>query len=333
MKKRIVCLIVIMSFLIAGCSLVTEEINETKVKEAKYGQALKELTEDNSTTDPGLDKRYDYLQNQIKKIQEGKEELKMATFTRVKIEVDYLKMSNYSSSKISLLETNFMKTFAEAEKKAAEAEDYGGYSLSDRYYTLNKTIGTFSSGEEELKVLDFLKIENSLKKLEKDGYPVPNKINGLRNILYQAVIMELESAIVDYEVPEIEEEVIEEEEEEEEPTKEVIEEDKKEVGEIVPYVEPEVEEPTGPRTYLVELVNGGFGVSTLEIKTGDTVKWRNARSGQYKIALIIGNRECREVKSKLFRAGESYNATFTEPMTCWISDGIFTTQAMNVVVS
>jgi len=57
------------------------------------------------------------------------------------------------------------------------------------------------------------------------------------------------------------------------------------------------------------------------------------RTGVYQIALVVGNRECRDAKSKLFKSGESYNYTFTEPMTCWISDGIFTTQAMKVIVS
>ena len=257
------------------------------------------------------------------------------SFTQFKIELDYLSMSGYSSVKTGTLSADFMKTFTEAEQVAGE-KDWGS-SLGDRYYSLNKEIEELSTSETKMKVVEYLQIEKGIKELEEDGYPVPSKINDLRNQLFKIVVTELESAIVNYEVPEMEE-IIEEEKVVEEVEEEAVaEEEEEEEAEIVPYKEEEkeeaVEEPTGPKTYLVELVNGGFSSSSMEIKTGDTIKWNNVRTGQYKIALILGNRECRFVKSNIFKNGESYNATFTEPMECWISDGIFTTQAMKVIVS
>ena len=84
---------------------------------------------------------------------------------------------------------------------------------------------------------------------------------------------------------------------------------------------------------IVKLVNGGFNTAAITINVNDTVVWQNDRTGSYKMALILGNRECRDVKSGIYYSGESYNFTFTEPGTCWISDGIYTTQAMRVIVS
>lgn len=313
MKKE---LLLILLILLIGCSTQeieletndtqlnqTEEINETEIKEAKYSEALKEVADDNTIK---IDKRYNALKKQIDNILLGKDELKMAAFTRIKIELDYLFMQGYDAEKINLLQDNFKKAFSEAEK-IAEEDTLSG-SLNDRYYTLNSRIERISPEEAELKVADYLKIENGLNDLEQDDY-LPSRIADLRNKLLKAVIAELESAVLHFEIPEIEEEIIEEE--------------------VVEDLEEIVEEPIK----YVNLVDGGFAADAIIVRINDTVVWQNARTGRYKMALVIGNRECRNVKSRLFHAGESFNATFTEPGTCWISDGIYTTQAMRVIVS
>lgn len=334
MKEVIVLLILI---LVVGCSSgIEDESNETEEdKEALYGQALIELAEDNSTRDTAdLDRRFNYLDKQINEILEEEKEMSMVQFTRIKIELDYLLMRNYEISKTNLLTNNFVKAYAVAAKIASKEEDYSGQSLSDRFYSLERNIEKLSASETELKVAEYLSVENGLNNLEEDGYPVTSKIDNLRGELFQVVIAELESAIYEYEIPEeelIEEEVIEDVTVEE-PVAEVVE----EVEEI----------PEGPQTYIIKLINGGFDTSAMKVKVGeefttssmsirlnDTIVWENARSGQYKIALLFGNRNCRGIKSGVFRTGESYNWTFNEVGTCWVSDGIFTTQAMRITVS
>lgn len=333
MKKRLeeaflgLILILSMTIILISCSPAIEDINETnetnetEEKEAQYSQALIELSEDNSTNNTNLDKRYNHLQNQIDNILEGKQELKMATFTRIKIELDYLNTKRYDSNKVKLITNDFMKVFAEAEELAeAEKDDDPSSSLNDRYYSLNSKIEKISSGEQELKVVDYLQIEKDLNKLEEDEY-IPSRISSLKTILFQAVLTELESAIIDYEIPEIVEEV---------PEEEVVEKEEVEVEEPKEEV---VKVPKGPRTHIVEIIDGGFDTDTISVNVGDTIVWDNVRQGRYKIALVIGNGMCSKAKSKLFGRDKSFNATFNEPGKCWFSDGIFTTQAMQVVIS
>ena len=129
------------------------------------------------------------------------------------------------------------------------------------------------------------------------------------------MIAELESGIINYGVPV--EELVDEPEE-------------VEVQEPLPKQKPlEV----GLRTHVVKLIDGGFERKTVQINVGETVMWSNVRKAQYNIALLVGNRECRDIKSGFFNTGESYNWTFNETGTCFVSDGIFTTQAMKVIVS
>ncbi len=89
------------------------------------------------------------------------------------------------------------------------------------------------------------------------------------------------------------------------------------------------------QTHMVSLIDGGFGVSEIEISVGDTVIWMNEREGKYNNidkALVVGERNCRGIKSKMFGPAEFYKYTFEEAGTCYIVDGIFTTQLMKVVV-
>jgi plastocyanin len=331
----IICLVTIF-ILTVGCSSInkkTPEINSSdnyenssdkeNDKEALYGHALIGLAEDNSSNNTALDKRFDYLNGLVNKILNGEKELEMATFTRIKIELDYLSMKNYAPNKVNLLSDNFMKAFAVAEKSAKENEKSNTGSLNDRYFSLSSMIEKISSGKTELKVVEYLQIEEGLAKLEQEGY-IASRISSLRSKLFQAVIAELESAIVDYEIPEMELEAVAQTGKETESEAEVITDDVTEVKE---------ETPKGPQTIVVKLINGGFNTEVVKINVGDTVEWKNVRSDQYKVGLVVGNRECLEVKSKIFSSGSSFNFTFIEPGTCWISDGIFTTQAMRVIVS
>ena len=334
-KEWLMVLVIFLATLfILGCSPVNKEANETnssdndgndsdkeKDKEALYGHALMGLAEDNSSNNTALDKRFDYLKSLVDKILNGEKELEMATFTRIKIELDYLSMKNYAPDKVNLLSENFMKAFTAAEKIAKENEEKNTGSLNDRYFSLSTRIEKISSGKTKLKVVEYLQIEEGLGKLEQEGY-IPSRISSLRSKLFQAVIAELDSAIVDYEIPEI---VLE--------TAAQAGEGKESEAITEEAAEIKKEASSGPQTTIVKLIDGGFNTEVVRINVGDTVEWKNVRKGRYKIGFVVGNRECQDVKSRIFKTGESFNFTFLEPETCWISDGIFTTQAMRVIVS
>ncbi len=91
-------------------------------------------------------------------------------------------------------------------------------------------------------------------------------------------------------------------------------------------------EPEGPATHTVKLTNAGFEKYTITINVGDTITFVNNRSASLNTAFMIGTRECRELKSKIFKPGESYSYTFTKPLKCVIADGIYTKQSMTVMV-
>src|SRR3989338_4181598 len=97
-----------------------------------------------------------------------------------------------------------------------------------------------------------------------------------------------------------------------------------------PSEEPNVETiPSEPktRTYTINLIDGGFDIKEVTIKAGDAVEWKNKRlqGSRYPQGLIIGTLRCANVKSHIFQPGDSFLWTFTQPMTCTIVDGIFTT--------
>ena len=76
--------------------------------------------------------------------------------------------------------------------------------------------------------------------------------------------------------------------------------------------------------YVVKLTEDGFEPVKLNVKSGDKVVWKNERSAK---AMILGTRKCRDVKSKIFESGESYEYTFIEKGRCDIVDGIMTTKS------
>ncbi|MFH1276113.1 MAG: hypothetical protein ABIH82_03300 [Candidatus Woesearchaeota archaeon] len=353
MKKRIVLavlLLVVFILFLIGCS---NEINEEKIKEEKealYGDALRELRDDN-LTNSDLDKRFNLLQERIENSLDKKKEFNLGEFVGMKIEFDYMKMQGYNSSKVDNLWDGFITSLSKLED-----EDYAGSSLNDRYYSINKTIERISTGEENMSVSKYLELDQKIRDLEEDGY-IEKRTSDLKAVFFKLVISEVENALLNYEplafeepepVSEVEEiaERLEETVSEEiverlEETGEVIVEElsgDEKVEERVTEEEAEIiEEPSGPKTVIVKVIDGGFDVDSITksitINVGDTVQWLNVRDGHYKMAFIVGNRNCKEARSKFYNAGESYNYTFTEAQTCWISDGIYTTQAMKVIVS
>lgn len=102
----------------------------------------------------------------------------------------------------------------------------------------------------------------------------------------------------------------------------------------------DLETPTGAvvretekeKVHTIELTGEGFPIKEIIIKAGDTVVWENSRSGKIIKAMIIGARNCREVKSRIFEPGNSFSYTFEEAQTCTLIDGIFTTETMKVIV-
>ena len=104
----------------------------------------------------------------------------------------------------------------------------------------------------------------------------------------------------------------------------------------VPVVEThQVENIPSPSstTHTVNLIDNGFDTPELDIKVGDTVVWQNVREGHVKKALILAVSPCVQIKSSIFLPGSSYKYTFSEARTCIITDGIFTTQTMKVIVT
>jgi plastocyanin len=100
-------------------------------------------------------------------------------------------------------------------------------------------------------------------------------------------------------------------------------------GGLVADIEPEEPQST---THIVMMTADGFGPDKLHIKVGDTVVWKNVRSGTINKAMIIGVRECSKVRSGFFKPGESFSWTFDEPVTCTIADGIMTTKESKIFV-
>lgn len=111
-------------------------------------------------------------------------------------------------------------------------------------------------------------------------------------------------------------------------------EEKEEEGEEIAEVaeEPVVEEPSGPKTHIVKLIEGGFENSSITITVGDTIEWHNVRTGNTKKAMIIGAQQCIKIKSGIFELGDYYSWTFDKAETCTIVDGIYTTAIMKVIV-
>lgn len=128
------------------------------------------------------------------------------------------------------------------------------------------------------------------------------------------------------------EEVEEEAETEDEETEEVeTEAEEEEVEEET--TEEETEEESESTVTVVEIDVTEFDPSELTISVGDTVQWVNTRDeSTIKTAMVLGNRECNYIRSSLLQYGETFEWTFTEPMTCTITDAIITTAVLTITV-
>jgi plastocyanin len=111
-----------------------------------------------------------------------------------------------------------------------------------------------------------------------------------------------------------------------EPVPEVIDESE-EVVEDIPAVE-EVSETT----HQIELNKDGFDPKEIDIKVGDTIVWKNVRSGNLNQAMILGSQSCIDIKSKLLESGDEFSHTFEKVRKCTFVDAITTTQTMKIVI-
>lgn len=89
-------------------------------------------------------------------------------------------------------------------------------------------------------------------------------------------------------------------------------------------------EDDSPKTHTVEMMESGFRPKEINIKSGDTVVWEVTRTGPFGKGLIIGVRNCRDIRSGVFT--DSFEWTFNDVETCVIVDGIMTTKDSRVIV-
>ncbi len=82
----------------------------------------------------------------------------------------------------------------------------------------------------------------------------------------------------------------------------------------------------------VEITKKGFDPKELTVKVGETVTWKNVRSGSLNKAMIIGTGGCIGAKSKLLFPEETYSYKFDRAMRCTIVDGFTTTTVSTVIV-
>jgi plastocyanin len=104
-----------------------------------------------------------------------------------------------------------------------------------------------------------------------------------------------------------------------------------EVIEDTPVVEPEVVE-VAETTHQVEINKNGFEPKEIDIKVGDTVVWKNVRSGRLDKTMILGSQSCVNIKSAILMPGDEFSHTFEKVRECTFIDAITTTQIMKIVV-
>lgn len=92
--------------------------------------------------------------------------------------------------------------------------------------------------------------------------------------------------------------------------------------EIVPEEPVVVEEPKVVNHEIL-ITNDGFSTKKLTIKQGESVTWKNQRTDRPTDTIIVGVRNCHEVKSKQFGPHESFTFVFDEIKTCTIVDGVY----------
>ncbi len=98
-------------------------------------------------------------------------------------------------------------------------------------------------------------------------------------------------------------------------------------------IENEIENPVEAEAGVLVTINkDGFSPEEITVKVGERVKFVNNRAGNLKKALVIGNRQCVNMKSPVLNPGDTFEWTFEEAQTCTVVDAITTTQIMTITV-
>lgn len=87
------------------------------------------------------------------------------------------------------------------------------------------------------------------------------------------------------------------------------------------------------RVHVIEVTDNGFVPNELAIKVGETVVWKNVRTGKVDKTMIVGNRQCSNIKSNIFGPGGTFSWTFDHADECTIVDGIFTTKLSKIIIT
>jgi plastocyanin len=232
------------------------------------------------------------------------------------------------------------------EKINIHFEMENGEELILGLVTENNKFKSLEVGKLEKPSLNVYTTEAVIKEIENSNNPPATLKKALeeKKITYKAVgfVNKIKFAVLSVvmkflddteEKVEMEEDkTVEKETEEPIDETEITKEVEEETIEEVEVIEPVIEEPAGPKTHVVKLIDGGFENTSITIKVGDTVEWHNFRNGNTKKALVLGAQQCIKIKSGIFELGDHYSWTFDKAETCNIVDGIYTTAAMKVIV-
>ena len=223
--------------------------------------------------------------------------------------------------------------------------------------TINNAVSGISMATGDERDLDVYISEQTINKISSSTDPLPLLLSALENkeITYKAkgfinkikfafinVLIKMaggfaeetttENVIVE-QLPEVEEEseMVEQEDIEPEPIKKL-----PPLGAEELVEEPTDNEITGnfvaPTINVVNMVDTGFSQPQIVINKGESVTWKNTRSGKVKMAMIVGTQSCRDARSGIFLTGEEFSYTFDKSGSCQVVDGIMTTKLMKVIV-
>jgi plastocyanin len=89
------------------------------------------------------------------------------------------------------------------------------------------------------------------------------------------------------------------------------------------------EEPQGPQTHTVEMLDFEFSPGTITIKNGDTVTWINKGKGPHYVMTASGKRI---LDSKIVPSGESWSYTFNITGTHYYFSPVYEAMSGKVIV-
>lgn len=81
----------------------------------------------------------------------------------------------------------------------------------------------------------------------------------------------------------------------------------------------------------VEMNNNGFAPEVITIKKGETIQFKNTRTGN-RLSQLIGTQACRVIKSSKLLSGDTFDWKFDTPLKCFFTDAYMTTKTVKVVV-